>query len=230
MNSFPDASGAKRQFYRSLALERPQLFAAIMRFNASNNFKDREYNGAEKIIDDSNRAKALFYGGFTKVFWDFEEDSRRIALLDTDTFKKMILSWGAAFCAPLLNSFILKTDIEKLNQNIGREFLDFARGKGRFSLGDVSDIIKIKTSSTNPEKMGEQVITAGMHAYGICSEAWPQPLKEIAAERIGKDLPELSRHHKNSDPVSPPHLRAIWFSMKKILLKEVAPQWTPCFS
>lgn len=230
------AAGGNRLFYRNLALDRPQLFAAIMGFNASANWEAKtdghglSNHGAHGLLALSNRAKGRFHAGEDQGFWDFEEESRRMALLDGPTLNACIFSWGAAFCAPLINRFILKKDIEILNRDIGRKHLDFARGKGRFNIGDISGIIQVEEPAMPPEKMHALILKYGMRAHGICSAAWPEPLQAIEARRIERHLPDLFLHMPRLPQAPPAHLRAIWFSMKKILLKEVAPQWTPCFS
>mgnify|MGYP000267221358 CR=1 FL=1 len=56
-------------------------------------------------------------------------------------------------------------------------------------------------------------------AIAICRAPWPAALKERVAENI-EDAPPS---------VSPAVQRAVWFGLKKLLLKEVAPQWAPCF-
>ena len=229
-------SGGNRLFYRNLASDRPQLFGAIMRFNASINRKaglpepENEVRFPEGILAESNRAKARLHAGDTVGFWDFEEESRRIALLNADVFNELILSWGSAFCAPMLNRFILKKDVEILNRDIGGKYLDFARGKGRFTIGDIGEIIRVEEEAAPSEDMRSLVLKYGMRAHGICSTAWPEALQAIETRRIERHLPDLFEERSPLTPVDPSHLRAIWFSMKKILLKEVAPLWTPCFS
>ena len=231
-------SEISRSFYRNLVLDMPQLFEAIVRFNTSIRLETEKNRLAswkdtsllDGILFKSNRATAQFLGGDTVSFWNFEEESRRIALLEPSILKNLILSFGAALCAPLLNRFIRKKDVETLKQDIHSNYLDFARGRGRFILGDISEIIKLKEQNIAPEKMRSLIIKYGMYAHGICSSAWPESLQNFEDSKIGHQLPDLFEHRIQLTQVNPSHLRAIWFSMKKILLKEVAPQWTPCFS
>jgi hypothetical protein len=227
------AAGKSRLFYRNLALERPQLFGAILGFNAAVN-RDAAMARLgvvpEAILSSSNRARGRLQGRQTPGFWDFEEESRRMALVDTATLKDLILSWGAAFCAPLLNRYVLRQDVETLHREVDVRYLDFARGKGRFNIGDISGIIRLEETAVPAEKMPALIAQYGMHAHGTLATAWPESLQAIEARRIERHLPGLFVHRSRQAQVHPPHLRAIWFSMKKILLKEVAPQWTPCFS
>lgn len=232
------SSEISRSFYRNLVLDMPQLFDAIVRFNTSNLLETEKSRLAsfddtallDGILLKSNRAKAQFFGRYTVGFWNFEEESRRLALVDASILKDLILSFGAALCAPLLNRFIRREDVEILLQDIGSNYLDFARGRGRFVLGDISEIIKLKEQSIAPESMRSLIIKYGMHAHSICSSAWPESLQAFEDQKIEHQFPDFFEYRLQLTKVNPSHLRAIWFSMKKILLKEVAPQWTPCFS
>lgn len=232
----PDGSLADRRDYiRHLALEQGKLLQAIIRFNTDIHREENGNAGKEPrlpvhFINGSNRAKALLVGRLSTGFWDFQEESRRLALLHTDTLKDLITSWGTAFCAPVLNQFVLKRDLDILDQTIGRKKLDFARGFGRFCIGEITEIMQLNRSETGADKMAAVIAKTGMQAYGICSFPWPRALKEIEGRRMKIHLPDLFDHRPKLTDVAPAHIRSIWFSMKKILLKEVSPQWTPYFS
>ena len=237
-------SGINRFFYRNLVLDKPQLFKKIVQFNASVNLEAGKKNNSENnntlienIFAGNNRAKLRFYNGTVTAatgFWDFEEESRRLALLDAATVNDLILCWGAALCAPILNRFVLKSDIEILNREIGRKYLDFAMGKGRFILGNISEVIKLEEKNAAPEMMRTMMIKYGIYAHSICSANWPDALLNFEEMKIKHCLPDLFEYfveHREGKQAqsNPSHFRVIWFSIKKILLKEVAPQWSVCF-
>lgn len=240
--SFENPSRVNRLFYRTLAGDRPGLFAAIIAFNrdvnqdsnpAENGFSKRNNLSADdlsRIFNASNREKARLFPGDTAGFWDFKEESRRIALLPSPVLKDLLLKWGAAFCAPILNRIIRRGELEVVDRDIGKSLVDFARGRGRLNLGDLSGIISLPDQAMNPEKIRPVIMMCGMKAHGICCAAWPSPLKIITDNRFKRELPEFFEYRFEPEKVEPSHFRAVWFSMKKILLKEVAPEWTPCFS
>jgi len=244
---YESPSGANRLFYRTLAGERPGLLAAIITFNRSRNqtphpandalsdeFLSKLHNLSAKdfswLPEASNRVKARLFPGNNAGFWDFKEESRRIALLPSPILNDLVLKWGAAFCAPILNRIILREELEIVDREIGKPLVDFARGRGRLNLGDLSEIISLANRAVNPEKIRPMIVMYGMKAHGICRAAWPPSLKIVTDNRLEQELPELFEHRFDPQKVEPQHFRAVWFSMKKILLKEVAPEWTPCFS
>ena len=254
---YESPSQANRVFYRTLAGERPGLFAAIIAFNRNRNqdpntadgdlpdntlsddgvsdeVPSKPHNLPAKNLswlpDASNRAKAMLFPGDNAGFWDFKEESRRMALLPPPLLNDLILKWGAAFCAPILNRIILRGELEVVDRDIGQPLVDFARGRGRLNLGDLSGIIALTDREVTPEKIRPMIVMCGMKAHGICRATWPNPLKTVTDNHLKQELPELFKHRFEPEKVEPPHFRAVWFSMKKILLKEVAPEWTPCFS
>ena len=231
-SAFSDGS---RIFLRNLASDKPELFKAVVRFNASVNRensvpKEAGSSVAHALINGSKRAAARLNGTFTRGFWDFEEESRRMALLDSKTLKTLLLTWGAAFCAPLLCRFVQKQDLEVLHRDMEPGFTDFALKRGRFLLGDFDSIIRLEEASAKAEQMPDLIMKYSMRAHDICLTFWPEPLRELQTEKIKLDLPEWFEKRPQTDRPHPSHPRAVWFSFKKILLKEVAPEWTPCFS
>lgn len=220
-----------RLFIKNLAANNPFLLKAIIRFNYSlNRSRENEFIPQTSLIASSNRAKAKLNGAFTKGYWDFEEESSRITLLDTNTLKDLLLTWGAAFCAPVINRFVTRQDVDTLHKNIDQKYIEFAIGRGQFALGDLLDIVTPVSGKVPPEKIKALIRKYGMTAHEICLAAWPQALQKIQIQKIKQELPDWFKLRPSLSELHPSHPRAIWFSIKKILLKEVAPQWTPCFS
>ena len=58
----------------------------------------------------------------------------------------------------------------------------------------------------------------GRVALGLIMAGWPQLLQNRAPVAALSDI------------AAPPDVqRGLWFDLKKVLLKEVAPSWAPCF-
>lgn len=273
--------GPNRSFYRTMALERPDLLRAVIRFNAplysnalisqfheaplpsrketqapdhrenpeklnppmkenstpvihhlrtsSSTVQNAVYRAARQLNQNKNMPVSIEASGF----WEFEDESRRLALLDPATLKRLLFTWGAAVCAPILNQYIRREDITVLRQDIGQTLMDFAWGRGRFFFGEgraLKSVFELPLHPVPPpESLQRLMVEYAMKAYSICMAAWPESLQRIEIEKFNRSLPELSSHI-TPRTVHPSQLRAVWFSIKKVLLKEVAPQWRPCFS
>jgi hypothetical protein len=68
---------------------------------------------------------------------------------------------------------------------------------------------------------------AGFAALRLCAADWPPPLRRLAEPRLP---PELRASGKRLPALPREALPVIWLDVKKLLLREVAPQWQACFA
>ena len=153
-----------------------------------------------------------------ETFWDFTEESRRLALLDGASLKKLQNLFGVAVHAEEIAQLVLRAEVLALRESLGEDIYDYAVHRGQYQLGGVSRHF-CKEDLELP--LLERIRKHGAQAMAFCAAFWPEPLRKIFAEKLGETLEQ----EKPSFEVR--HL--IWFGLKKILLKEVAPQWAPYF-
>ncbi|MCG8566390.1 MAG: hypothetical protein MI747_15040 [Desulfobacterales bacterium] len=219
-----------RGFYRDLVKERPQLLGAILRFNQGLNQRAAgALFGGESL--PARLQSRLPAGRRHPGFWYFEEESRRMALLDAPVITALVRHWGTAFYSPLLSSFILKSQVDVLGETLGADALAFARGRGRFLLGNTAQILEQEPVSCPADEVAKMVMASGLSALAVVASAWPRPLVELWEDFLNREIPgAASLYEPLGERAQPARLRAAWFSIKKVLLKEVAPQWTALFS
>ena len=104
-----------------------------------------------------------------------------------------------------------------LREALGEPLYRYGIQRGQYQLGSVRQFFLSR--DVREPLLLERLQRHGRLAIAICRAPWPAALKERAAENI-EDAPPS---------VSPAVQRAVWFGLKKLLLKEVAPQWAPCF-
>lgn len=233
-------SGAdtERGFYRELAATRPELLGAIWRFNSPG---APEAPGAPDaagapdapgavapavaaLLAASPRGRGVLarLAAPAAGFWAFEEESRRLALLDAPTLEALALHFGAAVNARALAAVVVRKDAEALTAALGRELVDYARGRGGFQLGEVRAPFLARHGDL---PLAERVRLHGREALALCAGRWPEALRGLAARRFPGLL--------DGRVPAPEHDRAqgrlVWFGLKKLLTKEVAPWWAPCF-
>lgn len=163
-------------------------------------------------------------GSKLKLFWDFAEESRRLALLPDAALKHLALVFGVATHATQLAQVVVRADRHFLQQELGEDMLLYALQRGRF---------QITPSPANTAVSGG----AGGGTMLVQTKMLPQRIRDYglwALHRIRADWPEELRARRNfaPEPSALAHVRAytgLWNDIKKILLKEVAPSWTPCF-
>lgn len=124
--------------------------------------------------------------------------------------------FGVCVHAAELARIITREPVLALREALGEPLYRYGIQRGQYQLGSVRQFF---LSRDVREPLLERMQRHGRLAIAICRAPWPAALKERAAENI-EDAPPS---------VSPAVQRAVWFGLKKLLLKEVAPQWAPCF-
>jgi len=223
-----------RGFYRELAATRPELLGAIWRFNARGTPDGADAANAAGpgavepgvaallAANPRGRVALVRLSAPAAGFWAFEEESRRLALLDAPTLEALALHFGAAVNARALAAVVLRQEAEALAAALGRELVDYALGRGGFHLGEARAPFLARHGD---RPLAERVRLHGREALALCAGRWPDALRALAARRFpglldgGTPAPEYDRAQE----------RLVWFGLKKLLTKEVAPWWAPCF-
>ena len=153
-----------------------------------------------------------------ETFWDFTEESRRLALLDAVNLRKLRKLFGVAVHAEEIAKVIVRADVLSIRDSLGEDIYDYAMHRGQYQLGGVSRHF-CKEDRELP--LLERIRKHGSQAMALCAASWPESLRKIFEEKLEETL------EQKKTSVKVRHL--VWFGLKKILLKEVAPQWAPYF-
>lgn len=156
-----------------------------------------------------------------EAFWDYAEESRRLALLDADTLAGLGRVAGVALHAPAIAGVLLRDDVLPLRAALGEATYRYALQRGRYQLGTVRRFFQWRDTGL---PLPERCALHGHMALRLVSELWPEELSlsfcrrlpALPATVVLPALDEAERHE-------------LWRSLKKLLLKEVAPSWAPCF-
>ena len=139
-----------------------------------------------------------------------------MAFLSAEELERLGKVFGVCVHAAELARIITREPVLALREALGEPLYRYGIQRGQYQLGSVRQFF---LSRDVREPLLERMQRHGRLAIAICRVPWPAALKERAAENI-EDAPPS---------VSPAVQRAVWFGLKKLLLKEVAPQWAPCF-
>jgi hypothetical protein len=209
-------------YYRLLS-EKPDLMAAVMTFNGSAEAPP-EISGVPadhpvvREIWSQPDLRSFFPKKSWPGFWDFQDESRRLVLVDPEAFDQTRLYWGAALFAEDLALVIARDQVAELKKRLGSPIHHFALTNGRFYLGSLR---RIQRRSVDPLALSpDDLQEAGLEAAAALAEAWPEELRTAAESRFQVQLV--------NQPVKALSFEAVWPWFRKILL-EVAPQWRPCF-
>ncbi len=219
-------------FFYHIAMEKPRLFGAILRFNN----KIVTYPKTRAMLDalpqplaDAFPADPLLLGKLRHnedagpFFWDFEEESSRIALLDAACLQKLFLFFGASVWGDEISHVIVKKDRDDLTEKIGAEAYLFALKRGRFLTGHLYPFF---SSLQQEDSLENKILATQKNVFSVLYGRWPSELR-TAVSSLFSDTdffqPETER---SADTVL---FTSIWNAVKKILIREVDPQCAQCF-
>lgn len=94
----------------------------------------------------------------------------------------------------------------------------YALRRGRYQIGSLRTQL---LGLAQGESLPERILSLAAISLSLVAADWPARLPSLC--------PAI-RETQLSAPVPREQRRAVWFTMKKILLREVAPQWAPCFN
>ena len=221
-----------KNYFLEVIGEKPALFAAMLRFNGMTPPKSAQTppddivgqcaalppNCLDELWRHSPSRKHLraLRTECAEQFWDFSEESRCLALLEPETLNELVLFYGATIHAPDITRMILGREIATLREALGEHAYTYALQRGQYQVPAGRSAF----ASRNREKnLTDRVLLHGREAFGIIAAGWPQVLQNRVQAEYPSDM-----------AVSPDLQRGIWFDLKKILLKEVASAWAPCFA
>lgn len=219
------------RFIADILALKPPLFRAILNFN-------REYVSPlpEELASLGAPFTDLWHSpDFRKVwperssdttgYWNFFEESQRMALLESGTIERLGLFLSAAVHAEELSRIIARAQVLELRRELGEDVVTYALKRGRYQIGGLRALLLVPASFGSLTKRIRLLADA---APTLVSEGWPEELRRLAMNRFPH------RSDEGQDQVFAPALpkeqrTALWFTMKKLLLREVAPEWAPCF-
>lgn len=232
-----------KDFFVHIIRHKPQLFRSMLAFNGQGETQPVEAPADLRRIPGLDvetlwangraRRRLADYGTSDGPgrFWDFAEESRRLALLPPDVLSRAVLQFGTALHADELSRLIARDDVLAVRGEIGPELFAYALQRGRFQAGSLPGLFGDVHGG-----LAARIRLHGRQALSLCCSVWPRDLLTICAVRFDGLAPVFSPASTANDidtaldeALPAEARRAVWFGFKKILLKEVAPQWAPCF-
>jgi hypothetical protein len=153
-------------------------------------------------------------------------------LLSEAELRDLALSLSAAVFAEEMALVLDKAQVVELRTLLGDDIFHYAIRRGRYQVGSLRPFL----ISAMPEASLSQKIQllASAVLHGV-SRNWPEELRSVWAEKLSKSgmanvIPGSEVASADILPVlRAEQRRTLWFTLKKLLLREAAPQWAPCF-
>lgn len=219
-----------KNFFIDVINRKPALFTAMLRFNGQAVAEEgaplpdraREFCAdlPEETLNElagNPRARRHIYAlaRNAETFWDFAEESRCLALLPPDTLADLARFYGAGLHAGEVARTIMGREVTALREGLGEDAYVYAIRRGQYQALAGRELF---TTRHKDLPLAERAGLHGREALGLIMAGWPQLLQNRAPVAALSDI------------AAPPDVqRGLWFDLKKVLLKEVAPSWAPCF-
>ncbi len=229
-----------QRFLEETVRRRPALFEAIAAFNRGqirsgsvSSVLSACPHAAPALLDDARIrrawASACNKAAPTSGWWDFSDETRRLVLLSPEQIRRLALCFSAAVHAEELAHILDRRQVLEMRALLGEDVFAYAIRRGRYQIGSLrQDILRAMPAAT----LGERLLLLARAVLLLMGETWPEDLRRIWHQKLSllsftsevpaftaESLPQPSREQR----------RALWFTLKKILLREAAPQWAPCF-
>ena len=155
----------------------------------------------------------------TPSFYDFRQARLRLALMDPPTLRTLTLWSGAAVYSPMLAKIIDKSTRTAVQSLLSPEGFSWAIKRAPLLATLTPDL------SLGSQLPATQAIWQGGQA---CIQACLSGMPESFNQRVLSKLPSEVNWNL-ATRITPESREETWRFVGRILLKELAPQWKPCF-
>ena len=228
-----------QRFLDETVCRKPELFKAMVDFNRPR--QERSAVAALRPLGELGNAllsdpvirKALNSNspaqGTSDSWWDFSDETFRLLLIEDAVLKKAALSFSAAVYAEELSLVIDRELVLKLRALLGEEIFSYALRRGRYQIGSLRSFL---TSQFTSGALDERIAMLASAILFRLADSWPERVRNLWLAKLrssGMLSQELADIEEALPSLSREQRRALWFTLKKLLLREAAPQWVPCF-
>ncbi len=153
--------------------------------------------------------------------WDYTHEEKRLTLLSKKELEKLALYFGTSIHAQEIAHTVHKEKLLPLKNDLGDELYVYALERGQYMLLQLADIL---SKFDKDLALVERVKLHGQVALKIITSSWSDKEKEKLPLLIQKE----SQMEKDGFKFSENELHAIYFALKKILIKEITSEWQQC--
>lgn len=215
-------------FYLELLESKPRLLARMMAFNrqaAPCAPTDSKWMEAAWAHEDLREALQGRSGAAAREsgFWDFAEESRRLAFLTPEALARLAALSGAALMGTRIAHTIDRAGVTALRETLGDELYRYGLMRGRFQAATLTNELDALMPPTSIEALLPSYASL---VVAIVRSAWPPPLVKRTEELVREaGLSEV----QFPAPPEAALCRRVWHFSKKIIFRELGGSWSEYF-
>ena len=188
-------------FFSDIIARKPALFRAMLAFNGRLGSAAPDCPEEWRVpgLDTAVVAAELSLRGSPVLawpvappeegFWDFTDESRRLAFLSAEELERLGKVFGVCVHAAELARIITREPVLALREALGEPLYRYGIQRGQYQLGSVRQFF---LSRDVREPLLERMQRHGRLAIAICRAPWPTALKERAAENLEDAPPSVA--------------------------------------
>lgn len=220
-----------KDFFTATLMAKPELLQAMLAFNGLlvSPPLPEELAGfphAETLWQQAEvRRRFGVCGTAEPDFWDFDDEVFRLVFLDANTIKRLALVFGVAAIAPELCHLLRRDEVCAARERLGDALYAYALHRARFQVN--ADVIPAGLAVPEDSPVDMRAYAVGVGSLLTLTSRWPELLRSrFLLPDAAQTPPSLP---VSTDDPGADHQNRLWSAVKKVLLKEVAPSWAPCF-
>ncbi|MBQ7457155.1 MAG: hypothetical protein IJS54_06095 [Desulfovibrio sp.] len=230
------ASGEDTPFFASLIENTPALFAKIMAYNAALCRESEILAHAQTLFTEEQCAQLVPWlcgrpdsmregvDAIQGLFWNFQEESRKLALLDSALLRDLAAVLGVTVHAGELALLVTREERSQAIEVLGKERFTYALQRGQYLAGSVGALFRDRECDL---PIARRCVRHGWLALALCAQEWPREVKDRFCDWLWEEAGE------SMEPVERltiPSWRLLWGLIKKCLVREVSPQCADFFA
>ncbi len=169
-------------------------------------------------------------GEAKSFYWDFSEESTRIALLPDSLLYSLSRIAGVALNARALASCIVRSEQQQIRAAIGEDMYQYALQRGQYIVGEAEEIME---EYDRDAPLSARTVRHGWRALWFLAQSWPAELCDAFSGLVEAawETDGIAAQAQLSAPqLSKASREILWRFLKKCLLREVAPSWAQYFT
>ncbi|WP_290922195.1 SctK family type III secretion system sorting platform protein [Halodesulfovibrio sp.] len=167
-------------------------------------------------------------------FLEFMEPQSRLALLEPDTLRMLADYLGLTLNAGTIARTIVKSHVVSIKKQFGKKGYLFAIKRAPFLLSDNAELSALASALALPDtpstadsetSLAHRIRTQGQLGIALCLTNEAPHLTQWLSVSLPKAMLQTHSIELGSSDKS-----TLWKTVYRLLTKEVAPQWAPCFA
>lgn len=221
----------QKGYFVDMLKHKPLLFEAIFNSNIIDtqkffeNLKLEENQDFFKELIQNKKVRKLFTNSLdlsNLQYWDYADESKRLALLDDQKLIDLAFIFGVALHAQEIAQTIEGKTVLEFKESLGTNIYNYAILRGQYQLSSVRKYFAQKDLEYT---IAQRAKMHGFQSIKAIAVNWSNPFLLDKLKTLEENLFINEDYQLNDLELDSKAINEIYFALKKILIKEIEPKW-----